>query len=180
MKPFADYGDIALEERKKEAIESLRQLSKQLTTSSSNPDDPPHHRYTLRGVCTLSHVIYVLKRDSSDPDKMTDSPSGPANDEWKWWRISFSVDDAKTNAAERSRQLEATAGKSAESREKPRPNIPSHMDVAGYTAQPVREVEVLRAARDEHHSAILVYASDDAVNHEEAALPSPLQVSDPE
>lgn len=60
---------------------------------------------------------------------------------------------------------------------KRRISVPSDTDVLGYTARPVREIEVLRAAKEEASTVILVYASDEAVNYQEDALPPPLQVS---
>lgn len=50
-------------------------------------------------------------------------------------------------------------------------------DRAGFTVQKVREVEVLKAARDENTSALLVYASERAVNEDYVGLPQQLKVS---
>lgn len=57
--------------------------------------------------------------------------------------------------------------------------LPTNADVAGYTARPVREIEVLRAAREEARSVLLVYANENAVNFKEGPLPPQLQVSNP-
>jgi len=52
-------------------------------------------------------------------------------------------------------------------------------DRAGCSVQKVREVEVLKAARDESTRALLVYASERAVNQEVLDLPPQLKVSQP-
>jgi hypothetical protein len=142
-----------LEERKQQALESLRGSSKFLTEPSGTPGEPPVHKYTLRGVCTEPHVTYVLRRRIPEPET---APS----DDYDWWRISFSVDDAKTRQAE-------TGGTSS---------APKDADVIGYTAHKVREVEVLRAAREESKNVLLVYANSNAMNFKEEPVPPTLQV----
>ncbi|KGM91596.1 uncharacterized protein PADG_12276 [Paracoccidioides brasiliensis Pb18] len=154
-----------LEERKYEALAALRRYSKELTTPSDDPTKPPHNKYTLRGVCTLPHVTYVLRRCKKLVDDTDESTStNPTPDAWQWWRISFSVDDAK------ARHAEAT-----QTPIRPRVPLPTNADVAGYTVRPVREIEVLRAAKDESRSVILVYANENAVNFKERPLPPELQ-----
>lgn len=152
-----------LEEKKQTALETMRSYSKELTEPSQTAGEPPLHRYTLRGVCTKPHVTYVLRAsdaaksgDLMDIDDKQDSAS-------QWWRISFSTEDGKTRqAAKREAQGNHSASQEG--------------DVVGYTAHRVREVEVLRAAREEWRSVLLVYANDNAVNAKvEAASPS-LQV----
>jgi hypothetical protein len=91
---------------------------------------------------------------------MTDTETSTV-DEWQWWRISFSTDDAKAQQAE-SEQRDTSAPKNA--------------DVIGYTARKVREIEVLRAAREESKNVLLVYANSNAMNFREEPAPIPLQV----
>ncbi|KAF9893937.1 hypothetical protein FE257_008908 [Aspergillus nanangensis] len=144
-----------LERQKQSVIEVLRNYSKTLTEPSTSPDEPPHHKYTLRGVCTQSHITYILRRSTTNiPD------SGSPDPEWQWWRISFSTEDAK------ARQSKSSQGESAG---------PKNADVIGYTATKVREVEVLRAAREESKSVLLVYAKDSALNIPEHPAPPQLQ-----
>ncbi|KAL4981104.1 hypothetical protein BDW66DRAFT_3505 [Aspergillus desertorum] len=140
-----------LENRQEQALERLESCSKYLTEPPTSPGEPPVHKYTLRGVCTEPHVTYVLWRSKLD------STTEPKLDDYEWWRISFSVDDAK------SRQVQA--GRSA----------PTDADVIGYTARKVREVEVLRAAREESRNVLLVYANSNAMNYKEEPAPAPLQ-----
>ncbi|KAG5291898.1 ubiquitin interaction domain-containing protein [Histoplasma ohiense] len=170
----------SLEERKSQALESLRRYTKELTTASNDPAKPPHRKYTLRGVCTHPHVTYVLRRRENNVE-MTEGPISvsSAHDEWQWWRISFSVDDAKARHAEATQtpvvpSLHRNSG-IAQQQRNPRVPLPANMDVAGYTVRPVREIEVLRAAKEEGRSVLLVYANENAVNFKEGPLPPPLQ-----
>lgn len=148
-----------LEARKANIVEALRNHSKLFTEPSSSPTDPPTHRYMLRGVCTEPHITYVLRRVLPN-----ESTAGGA---WQWWRISFSTDDAKTQEAEKNAQQSNESG----------PAAPRNADVIGYTTRKVREIEVLRAAREESRGVLLVYASENAMNIQEGPLPPQLQVS---
>lgn len=102
--------------------------------------------------------MYILRHGTSEELKEGDG--------WQWWRISFSTDDAKARQTERDGHQPS---KSA---------LPKNADVVGYTARKVREIEVLRAAREESKSALLIYASDNAVNAQSGPIPPELQVSD--
>ncbi|KAJ9310120.1 hypothetical protein DTO217A2_406 [Paecilomyces variotii] len=152
-----------LEVRRQNALETLRGYSKTLTEPSASPDEPPHCEYTLRGVCTEPHITYVLRRcaERRSEDQMDiDKPQQG----WQWWRISFSTDDAKTQQSESSKSN--GTGKYV---------APPNTDVIGYTARKVREIEVLRAAREESKSVLLVYANSSAVQFGESPAPTPLQ-----
>lgn len=177
---LTNYG-VELEKRKQEAQETFRKHSKVLTEQTS-PDEPPFNKYTLRGVATLPHVTYVLKRrvpeeGASDPSEVN------KRDEWQWWRISFSTDDAKARLAEEtqtaavpSSQQDGLASEQQENKKKR--EIPRNADVVGYTARKVREIEVLKAAREESSTVLLIYANEHAMNFEESGLPPELQVCD--
>ncbi|MCJ1285160.1 hypothetical protein MMC26_004498 [Xylographa opegraphella] len=123
-----------LEHSKDQAVEKLRELSKLYTKPSENIDDPPHHKYTLRGVSTNQNTTYVLANPNGPGDLMS---SGL--EEWQWWKISYSVGD-----------------------------------VHPISYAKVREVEVLKAARDESHKALLVYASQKALSYQEERIPDQL------
>lgn len=150
----------ALEAGKQKALETMRSYSKMLTEPSASPDDISLHGYTLRGVCTEPHVTYVLKRSGDAGDLMELDEGGP---EYQWWRISFSTEDGKTRQAEK-RDAEGNQSASQDG------------DVVGYTARKVREIEVLKAAREEWRSVLLVYASDAATGYQSGLAPSQLQV----
>jgi hypothetical protein len=153
-----------LEDRKQTALEAMRSYSKSLTEPSQAPGEPPLHKYTLRGVCTEPHVTYVLRAGDTTTSGDIDNENVGAT---QWWRISFSTEDGRTRQAAKR---EAQGNQSAS----------SNGDVVGYTAHRVREVEVLRAAREEYRSVLLVYANDNAVNAKVEAAPHSLRVrSDP-
>lgn len=142
----------------------MRSYSKTLTEPSESPHEPPKHKYTLRGVCTEPHVTYVLKSDkTSGSDDLMELDNGSQGSE-QWWRISYSAEDGKARQAEKR----AAQGNQSASQ---------HGDVVGYTAQKVREIEVLRAAREEWRTVLLVYASEQAMDTKVEPAPMQLQVS---
>ncbi|CEJ60237.1 hypothetical protein PMG11_08819 [Penicillium brasilianum] len=151
-----------LDARKQSAMETLRGYSKQLTEAPDAPGEPPLRKYTLRGVCTEPHVTYVLKRaDANGSGDLMDLDGDQATGD-QWWRISYSTEDGKTRqAAKREAQGNNVASQDG--------------DIIGYTARKVREIEVLRAAREEWRSVLLVYASDAAVNAPVEPAPTQLQ-----
>ncbi|KAL1971042.1 hypothetical protein VTN77DRAFT_2876 [Rasamsonia byssochlamydoides] len=151
-----------LEDQRQKALETLRSYSKTLTEPSASEDEPPKCKYTLRGVCTAPHVTYVLRRSGSKKPEDTMEERNERGDDWQWWRISFSTDDARTKEASRTGSRR-------------RYDIPPNADVAGFTCRKVREIEVLRAAREESNNVLLVYANSNAVNFKEGAAPPPLQ-----
>ncbi|KAM5486270.1 hypothetical protein McanMca71_001111 [Microsporum canis] len=170
-----------LEERKTQAIESLRQLSNCFTGQASSAEESPRHKYTLRGVCTEPHIFYVLKPRKPDMGLMTDdAPDTPVSDGWQWWRVSFSVDDAKVSSGSATLKptTQAELSTSAQTDGKvvvSRATVANNVDIIGYTARPVREIEVLRAAKEESSNILLVYANEEAMNFEAGDLPEPLK-----
>lgn len=125
------------EESKERAREKLDEFSKLYTKPSDEPNAPPHHKYTLRGVCSSSHTMYVLEK--TQPDTTEDILSSEAKD-WQWWKISYVSTDSKPVLRTK-----------------------------------VREIEVLKAAKDEARNALLVYASERAISYEAGELPSQLR-----
>lgn len=154
-----------LEIRKQSAMESLREISKTLIEPPKSPSEPPFHKYTLRGVCTEPHVTYVLSSPrTTTPGHLMDMDSETENNnDYQWWRISFSGEDGKTRQAEKRKAQGNTAAT-------------QDSEVVGYTVRKVQEIEVLQAAREEWSSVLLVYASENAVNSKVDPAPSQLQV----
>uniref|UniRef100_A0A093UU67 UBA and UBX domain-containing protein n=1 Tax=Talaromyces marneffei PM1 TaxID=1077442 RepID=A0A093UU67_TALMA len=153
-----------LEAEKQAARDTLREQSKILTESAVASDDPPYFKYTLRGFCTAPHITYILRKDApiqGEEDLIEMEVNTP--EEWHWWRISFSTDDAKTQQAAKP---ENRRGKS---------NKTNNADVIGYTAVKIREIEALRAAR-ESRSLLLVYANNNAVDFPLNPAQPPLQL----
>ncbi|KMU86106.1 hypothetical protein CIHG_03894 [Coccidioides immitis H538.4] len=167
----------ALHEKKQHVKETLKQFSRHLTFKDG--DGPPYYKYTLRGVCTHEHVMYVLKRVPGAEALRDTFPDMTFESEWQWWRISYSVDDAKEAISRRMRVPVTTTRIDGTEYildpTQPRVPLPNNTEVTGYTITPAREIEVLRAAKEENSSVLLVYASDDAVHFKGSGLPEPLQ-----
>ncbi|CRG87649.1 Polyphosphate kinase [Talaromyces islandicus] len=151
-----------LEAQKQEARDSTRSYSKIMTEFPSSPGEPPHFPYTLRGVCTAPHVTYVLRRNSRSGSEDLIEMEEANTDEWQWWRISFSTDDAKTQQA----------AKAASSERKN--TAPKNADIIGFTTTKVREIEVLKAARDSSN-VLLVYANPNSISFQSDLMPPALQ-----
>lgn len=162
---LANNPSAELELRKQGAMDSLREISKTLTEPPRSPSEPPVYKYTLRGVCTEPHVTYVLSNPKTTaPGHLMDVDSDTENsNDYQWLRISFSAEDGKTRQAEKRKAQGNTAAT-------------QDGEVVGYTIRKVQEVEVLKAAREEWNSVLLVYASENAVNAQVDPAPSQLQV----
>jgi hypothetical protein len=85
------------------------------------------------------------------------------HDDYQWWRISFSAEDGKSRQAEKNQSQGYDAAT-------------ENGDVVGYTIRKTSECEVLRAAREEWSSVLLIYASEKAVNAPVVPAPPQLQV----
>ena len=76
-----------LERARQETLRKYANISKWYTKPSDDPDKPPSHKYTLRGVSAAKDTTYVLQRTRA-------SGSGDGFDdraeEWQWWKLSFS------------------------------------------------------------------------------------------
>lgn len=83
---------LAFEVSKELAREKLDELSKLYTKPTNDEEMPPHHRYTLRGVCGLSHRLYVLEKTQVDNENDT---FGSEAKDWQWWKISYIGTDSK-------------------------------------------------------------------------------------
>lgn len=120
-----------------------------------------------------------------------DDPSVEGEPGWQWWRISYSNNDANvistTASSSNSPARGPASGYELDSMGVPivptddweneaRQKNDREADCVGFTVQKVREVEVLKAARDESTSALLVYASESAVNCDFIELPPQLKV----
>lgn len=141
----------------------------------------------LRGVSTLPHVTYVLRKNENkdliDFDDATDKP------EWQWWRLSFSKEDGKLQAEQKSQAPEEPpagvvgfgypTGAASEWSRKTKKRQQRNDDVSGYTTRKVTEAEVLEAAKTEGRSVLLVYANENAVNCGNTPIPAELKVCSP-
>jgi hypothetical protein len=178
----------SLEEQKERTLEVYRSVTQQFTQPSSDPNEPPTHRYTLRGVSTKPHITYVLRPVVEDLMDVSDDNSGEAKDEfsagetaWQWWRISFSDEESHfsgelpilgppTQAEAEATEMLVMSGYgqvSDWSRKIQQPESRS-----GFSVRKVREIEVLKAAREESNSVLLVYASDEAIKLDPNHIPN--------
>ena len=157
---------IALNTEKQQAIDAYENIMSELTAPSPHSIRSPTHRYTLRGVSTLPHVTY-FRQPSSD---VRPSSEEAVNDEWDWWRVSFSIEDGQLQQQEKN----AAAGISASNTNDqsgqsgfPASQLlskPENDELIGYTLKKMTESDVLAAAETESKSVLVVYASDTAVN----------------
>ena len=85
---------IDLDLQKEKARETLRQLSKLYTEASTESDEPPTHKYTLRGVTTTNSTMYVRRRAEIDLiDMGLDSDGSQPNGD-QWWKIEYASSGA--------------------------------------------------------------------------------------
>jgi hypothetical protein len=134
-------------------------------------------------VSTKPHITYVLHRVDSSDESSTDT----IDNEWQWWRISFSKDDAKKPSQEATKSEAPTSqresmgwgvpvGPASEWQKAMMKEEHREGEHLGYTITKVREIEVLKAAREENNTVLLVYASESAMQHPESILQPALKV----
>jgi hypothetical protein len=180
----------SLEEQKERALDVYRSVAQQLTQPSSDPKEPPTHKYTLRGVSTKSQITYVLRPVLEDLMDVSDYNNGEVNGEpgetgkgetaWQWWRISFSSEESHssgelpmhgppTQAEDQATETLAIDGSSSFSEWSRKIRQPESR--SSFSVRKVREVEVLKAAREESNSVLLVYANEDAIKLDPSRIP---------
>lgn len=81
--------DPDLNSQKEKARETLRELSKLYTEASSDPTEPPTHKYTLRGVSTTKSTMYIRRKAEIDLIDMGLEYDGVSSDGDQWWRIEY-------------------------------------------------------------------------------------------
>lgn len=151
----------------------------EFTEASPDASRKPTHRYTLRGVSTSPHVTYFCSRRQIDLLVAEDA----LNDEWEWWRASFSKEDGKLQQQEKKAATEASDNNTTLKIDQPALSASQlHSksdsdDLVGYTLKRVSEADVLKAATDESKSVLVVYASDAAVAYNGSPPNHQLQVS---
>ncbi|KAI9772978.1 MAG: hypothetical protein M1840_008860 [Geoglossum simile] len=172
----------ALKEQKEKARASLQELSALLTQPSDDPENSPRLRYTLRGIATLPHITYVLL-------PISESETGNTPDAilrgQQWWKINFSTEAMSTNNTNSYYVSSSTVPTGGEWDVTEDTSWGSHGQVmASSTAmaesgaswvQKVPEIQVLKAAREESQSVLLVYASDRAMKASYPSLPPALE-----
>lgn len=135
---------------KEETLSMISKLSNDAPASAG--EQPPKHRYHLRGVATKPNITYVLTPKAEKDVEMNGEDSAEQVDVddttppgMQWWRIAYESNGSSANIS--------------------RTKTPDY--------------DVLRAAELEHSSALLVYASERAVDlprdSVSISLPEPLQ-----
>lgn len=84
-----------LNEEREKAIDSLRELSKLYTHPSELPNQPPLHKYTLRGVSPSKNTVYICRTavpELIDIDLESEG-SQPKGDQW--WKIHYEPSESK-------------------------------------------------------------------------------------
>ncbi|KAL8730586.1 MAG: hypothetical protein Q9181_004599 [Wetmoreana brouardii] len=95
----------AFEESRDKAREKLRELSKLFTEPSDIPEESPHDRYTLRGVCAEPETVYVQERSKPD-DEDEVLIDAPAAGDWQWWKLSYDAHAAQPTSCNNVREIE--------------------------------------------------------------------------
>lgn len=153
-----------LEDTRREALRKYADISQWYTRPSNELGKPPSHKYTLRGVSAVNDTTYVLQRTRTlGSGEFLDHRA----EEWQWWKLSFAQGQAQPVS-----QTVSPPGLELEPDVWYRP----HCLLAYLLPQRIREIEALKAARDDSNSALLVYASEKAVTLESSNLPSQLKV----
>ncbi len=192
LKAISDRVNHKLQilDQEKEAVRAdLKRLSAMLTEPSTDPERPPHHQYSLRGVSTEPHTTYVLRPlDSSAADNTPDAVSRG----WQWWKLSYSTTETKPLSRTASPSykssyfnfLSESALRALNVSNKPvkkssygsSSSDSSQANMMTYAQQKVPEIQVLKAARDECRTVLLIYASEKAFQFSPGEIPSQLQV----
>ncbi|KAL9128739.1 MAG: hypothetical protein Q9217_002646 [Psora testacea] len=93
-------------------LDRMREISKLYTEPSNDPDKPPKHKYTLRGVMSNPNIVYVLEKETPEEDE---DMLGSRNGEWKWWRLEYmasSINPIITTKVTESQVLDAASNDS--------------------------------------------------------------------
>lgn len=80
---------VALNLEKEKAKDLLRRLSRLYTEASSDPTEPPNHKYTLRGVSTTKSTTYIRRKAEIDLIDMGLDNDGLSSNDDQWWKIEY-------------------------------------------------------------------------------------------
>ena len=159
-----------LEARKDILHKQTEELSLQFT-SPGIEGQPPRLKYVLQGVSTKPNIMYIRERNNDLLGLEDDTPDVEGkHSEWIWWRIEWSPKTATGASAPQHMgplsQADARAALQA--------SVEAE-EGSPYTVTQVSEADVIEAARTEHHSVVLVYASEKAMEFQNTPLPSALK-----
>lgn len=83
-----------LDQEKEKARSSLRELSKLYTEPSEKQNQPPVHKYTLRGVSVNNYLTYIKRKAEPDLIDMDLGAEVPKEMD-EWWKIEYFVSGSK-------------------------------------------------------------------------------------
>ena len=141
------------------------ELEKQIGLLMSDLNDPEtstrplRHKYTLHGVSTKPNITYFR---TLNRDLIGFEDDGEVMESWQWWRTAWLENPDTT-----TRQTNVNGNTT-------NTTLPGENDVP-YTVTRVSLEEVRSAAQKEHHTAMLVYADETAMNFEPQPLSPPLK-----
>ena len=187
-----------LECEKKKIQDQICATARELNGPKNEAEKSQYHRYSLRGVSTKPSTTYVLHPSTSeghidDSTRLTE----------QWWRMSSSPSlppDSATKPAkavgpdppsspfppQSTQQIYGSSEANGVDTTLPASSktdidddlssvYKKEVEAKGYDLRRVKQEDVLRAAREESDSIILVYASDAAVDFPQSKLSAPLQ-----
>lgn len=167
----------SLEQRKTELRWKSRQIALQLTKPTPQSPNVPHHKYSLQGVSTKPEITY-LRLSNKDLLQLDDEQDDSSDSEYQWWRCSWLQDESQalsTSVTVMGPVTQAQADAANKDQTSSAENSHSDSESKPYSVSKVGEREVLEAARSEHSSVLLVYASENAMRFKASDLSRPLR-----
>lgn len=138
-------------------LESQKQQIMSDLTDPNHSSQPLRHKYVLQGVSTRPNVTYIRKLNH-DLIGMDDDEE--PHEIWQWWRTAWGEASNDQPGA-------------------PTTHIEDSQDTidssAPFSVRKVSAKDVLDAVENEYHTAILVYASDIAMQFRSTPLPASLR-----
>ncbi|RMZ88949.1 hypothetical protein DV736_g3824, partial [Chaetothyriales sp. CBS 134916] len=150
-----------IDEAKHELRFKMNQVIQQLTVPTDD-HKAPVHKYMLMGVSTKPWITYLRRRST----KLAENDGSPPK--WQWWRTAWSC-EAKP-CPPTAPVIGPLAREEAEAYQSREYDSLSPL----HTVAKVSETEVMEAVQSEHHSVVLVYATEHAVEWKATTLPEAL------
>jgi hypothetical protein len=164
-----DEKVTGLESKKNALQKEIDVLELQYTGPGDDPSQPPNLKYTLTGVATKPEVMYVRQR-SHDLLGLETDDTMRKRDEWQWWHI-----DWPPSSGQKAPIVGPVSQAQAHIPATDEHNQGSALPDLPYTISEVSEADVIEAVRTEYHTAVLVYASEKALDFQGSALPTALK-----
>jgi len=144
-----NYRMSGLEAQKQQIMSDL--------TDPTHSSHPLRHKYVLQGVSTRPNVTYIRKLNH---DLIGIDDDDEPHEMWQWWRTAW--------AEAPDIQSEVPVAHVEDSQDAADSSVP-------FSVRKVSSKDVLGAVENEYHTAILVYASETAMQFRPSALPTSLR-----